>query len=240
MKKLGIIGGLGPMATAHFLTLITKMSEAEKEQDHIEILLHSRPGIPDRSAFITGKATLSPEADLIELGRKLANSGAEILAIPCFTAHYFMEVIRTAAGIPVIDAIDEVALYLKETGIKSVGILATDGMIESRLYQDKLQKAGSEVILPEAKGQKQIVDLIYEIKGGRTAGFEKLKELSQPLFADGAELILLGCSELSIIKNGHYLPPEYLDVLEVLARRVVLECGNLRKEYVNLRQSMRI
>ncbi|MCL2052301.1 MAG: amino acid racemase [Lachnospiraceae bacterium] len=234
MKVLGIIGGLGPMATAHFLALITKMSNAAKDQDHIEILLHSRPQIPDRSAFIAGKSDLSPEMDLVNIGKKLAQDGAEILAIPCFTAHYFMEAIRKAAGIPVIDAIDETVSYLKELGIKSAGILATDGTIQKQLYQDKLNKAGIDALIPAAKEQKQVADLIYGIKSGHSVNVDNFAEISQLLFNEGAEIILLGCSELSTLKRGPSFPVGYLDVLYVLARRAVLECGELRTQYHDL------
>ena len=231
MKKLGIIGGLGPMATAHFMALITKMTEAEKDQDHIEMIIHSRPAIPDRTAFITGQSDLSPEPDLIELGKGLADAGAEILAIPCFSAHYFIDVVRKAAGIPVIDAIEEVASYLKGKSFTKVGILATDGIIHSRLYQDKFEKAGIEVLLPDAYAQKRIMYMIYKIKSGSEVDIINLSLLSQGLFEDGAEAVLLGCSDLSTLEHRADLPPQYLDVLDVLARRAVLECGTLREEY---------
>jgi len=234
MKKLGIIGGLGPMATAHFLTLITRMSEAKKDQDHIEIILHSRPVIPDRSAYITGASDLNPEPDLIEIGQSLVTMGAEILAIPCFTAHYFIDAIRNATGIPIIDAIDEVTSYLSEAKIKKVGIHATDGVVYGRLYQDKLENAGITTLIPNAEAQKQIVEIIYKIKSGQAVDFEDIHTIALDFFAAGAELILLGCSDLSILGSKQPKYQNYLDVLEILARRAVIECGKLRKEYIEL------
>jgi aspartate racemase len=234
MKKLGIIGGLGPMATARFLALITQMSQAAKDQDHIEILLHSRPGIPDRTAFITGQSDLNPEADLVSVGKNLANAGAEILAIPCFSAHYFIEAIRAEAKLPVIDAITETASCLKEAGIQCAGILATDGMIYSRLYQEKLGEAGIKALLPEKEEQKSIVRLIYDLKGGNAVDLTQFSLISQQLFSNGADVVLLGCSDLSILKCDQNLPSGYLDVLEVLARKAVTQCGRLRPEYEKL------
>ena len=239
MKKLGIIGGLGPMASAHFLTLITKMSEAEKDQDHIEIILYSSPGIPDRSAFITGKSAQSPEPDLLEIAKKLTQAGAEVLAIPCFSAHYFLDSIRKTTNIPVIDAIAEVASHLQDLKIKKAGILATDGLLHCGLYQTKLTQAGIKPLLPEADTQKKVVDLIYRIKSGCDIDFEEIHLLSQPLFANGAEVVLLGCSDLSIIKRGQPSQPKYVDVLEILARRAVIECGVLRQEYINFNSIVR-
>jgi len=234
MKKLGIIGGLGPMATAHYLALITQMSEALKDQDHIEILLHSCPKIPDRTDFITGKSALNPEPDLVMLGKELANAGAEIITVPCFTAHYFLQAIRSAIDIPVIDAIDETALYLKNAGIGHAGIIATDGMLCSGLYQDKLKAAGIKTYLPNPEAQRKIMELIYKIKSGQVIDHDCFIQISQPLFNSGAEIVLLGCSDLSLLKNNQNLGNGYLDVLSVLSRRAVLECGKLRPEYLDL------
>jgi aspartate racemase len=235
MKKLGIIGGLGPMATAHFMTLVTQMSDAEKDQEHIEIILRSRPSIPDRTDYIIGKSELSPEADLIELSKELSDAGADILAIPCFTAYHFYESISKAADIPVIHPIFEAAAHLKALDIRSVGVLATDGMLVSNLYQDVFTVAKIEVILPETEEQKQIMSLIYdEIKSGREGDIAKLHSASQHLFKSGAEMVLLGCSELSLMKRDYLLAKGHLDVLEVLARSAVRKCGKLRKEYQNL------
>jgi aspartate racemase len=234
MKKLGIIGGLGPMATAHFITLLTRMTEAAKDQEHIELILYSRPGIPDRTDFITGLSTLSPEADLVSLARELSNAGAEILAIPCFTAFYFYDAISRAAGIPVIHPVLETVASLKAAGIRTAGILATDGMLQSGIFQDELKKAGIAHYLPEAEEQNAIMHLIYEIKSGRPADVADFLSIAKRLFDSGAEVILLGCSELSILKRDHKLTTGYLDVLEILAQSAVRQCGKLRDEYTNL------
>ena len=91
MKKLGIIGGLGPMATAYFLQLLTRMSDAASDQEHMEILLHSKPQIPDRTRFILGQSPENPLPRMIEIGIGLKEQGAELIAIPCVTAHYFQK-----------------------------------------------------------------------------------------------------------------------------------------------------
>jgi aspartate racemase len=235
MKILGIIGGLGPMATAHFLTLVTQMSVAATDQEHIEILMHSRPAIPDRTAFIVGKSPKSPEADLVALARELAAAGAEVIAIPCFTACYFYEAYSQAAGVLVLHPIIDTATHLREAGIKTAGIMATDGMLASRLYQEHLTRLSITPLVPEPDEQRQLMSLIYDdIKSGKPADFARFTALSQHLFERGAEAILLGCSELSLFKRDHPLPTGYLDVLEVLARSAVRECGELRGEYERL------
>jgi aspartate racemase len=221
------------MATAHFLTLLTEMSEAERDQEHLEILMHSLPSIPDRTAYIIGASDESPEADLARLARELAEMGADVLAIPCFTACYFYEVYSKAAGIPVIHPIRETATILCEEQISTAGVLATDGMLASNIFQDTFKAAGINMLTLEGEEQKKLMSLIYdEIKSGKVGDFATFMALSQTLFMRGAEIILLGCSELSLMKRDHELPPGYLDVLEVLARSAILECGNLRAEYL--------
>ena len=100
MKKLGVIGGLGPMATAYFLQLLTQMSDAKSDQEHMEILLHSKPQIPDRTRFILGQSGENPLPQMVEIGVDLKSQGAEAIAIPCVTAHYFQKNLEDAIGIP--------------------------------------------------------------------------------------------------------------------------------------------
>ena len=238
MKKLGIIGGLGPMATARFLALITAMTAAEKDQDHIEILLHSRPAIPDRTAFILGKSSDSPLPDLCAVAAGLAKAGAEILAIPCFTAHLFYRQICEAARIPVIDAIGETVAHLQSAAINRVGILATDGTLHSRLFQDRLAEADISAICPDDDIQRLVMDIIYnEVKKGARISSAKLDAITGHMHDKGAQTILLGCSELSLLKDFDAPPttPPLLDVLTVLARSAVLHCATLHPEYEDLR-----
>ncbi len=233
MKKLGVIGGLGPMATVYFLQLLTDMSKAQTDQEHMEILVHMKPQIPDRTGYILGKSSENPLPVMAEAGRGLVRQGAEALAVPCVTAHYFREELERQAGVPVFNAIGETALCLKEAGIAQAGILATDGTIESGLVQKELEKTGIGAVLPETEGQAKIMRLIYEnIKAGRPPEMELFYAVSEQLFRKGAQVILLACTELSLLKRDYPLGAEYLDVLAVLARKAVVVCGNLKEEFV--------
>ena len=91
MKRLGIIGGLGPMATAYFLRLIVEMTDAKTDQEHIEVLLHSKPQIPDRTRYILGLSEENPMPELLAVGKSLTAQGVEVIAIPCITAHFFQK-----------------------------------------------------------------------------------------------------------------------------------------------------
>lgn len=232
MKTLGVIGGLGPMATAYFMQLLTQMSDAQSDQEHMEILLYSKPSIPDRTKYIIGTSEENPVSDMIMAGKKLKEMGADILAIPCITAHYFHKQLEDGIGLPVIHAIEETMICLEEKKVTQVGILATDGTIQSGLFQNALMQHGIWPILPEIESQKQVMEIIYrQIKAGKSVDMESFSQISDKLSEQGAQIILLACTELSLIKRDYDLPAGYLDVMEVLARKAVQSCNHVRKEY---------
>ncbi len=234
MKKLGVIGGLGPLASAYFLQLLTEMTDAKIDQEHIEIFLHSKPAIPDRTNFILNKSDKNPLPELLEAGKGLVEQGADIIAIPCITAHYFHSQLSKLKK-PVIHTIEETGIYLEKEGIKTVGIMATDGTIESNLFQNKLNQKGIKSLVPDSEGQSKVMHIIYEnVKSGREIDIDMFLDVKKELFDKGAEVILLGCTELSIAKKNCNVGKNVLDVMEVLARKSVLECAKLKEEYNKL------
>lgn len=232
MKTLGVLGGLGPMATAYFMQLLTQMSDARVDQEHMEIVLYSKPSIPDRTKYIIGESKISPVPEMAAAGIKLRKMGADILAIPCITAHYFHRELEEKTGLPIINAIDETASYLGTENIKSAGLLATDGTIQSGLFQRAFEESGIIPVLPYADTQKNIMDIIYnQIKSGGQIDMPLFEKASQELYDRGANVVLLACTELSLIKRDYALGKGYLDVMEILARKAVQTCGRLREEY---------
>ena len=235
MKTLGVLGGLGPMASAYFLQLLVQMSDAAMDQEHMEVILHSKPQIPDRTRYILGQSIDNPLPQMAAAGRGLVAQGAEMLAMPCITAHYFQEQLEAEVGVPILHAIEETAIYLEQTGIACVGILATDGTLASSLFQICLAGHGIGCIVPGEEDQKAVMHLIYKnVKAGKPVEFPLFEAVSGRLFARGAQVILLACTELSLIKRDYRLEPGFLDVLDVLARKAVLCCGRLKKEYETL------
>lgn len=232
MKTLGVIGGLGPMASAYFIRLLTQMSDAQTDQDHMDILMYSRPSIPDRTKYIIGESEENPLPDLIMAGKKLKEMGADILAIPCITAHYFHEELETGIGLPIIHAVRETVACLAEKKVAQVGLLATDGTIQSEMFQNALKPYGICPVLPGAERQKQLMEIIYhQIKAGKSVDMECFRQISEEMFEQGAQVILLACTELSLLKRDYDLSAGYLDVMEVLAWKTVLSCSRVRKEY---------
>ncbi len=236
MKKLGILGGLGPMATAYFFQLIIQMTQAETDQEHIESIIYNCPSIPDRTQFILKKSTCSPLPSMMKAIQKLVGQGVDICAIPCITAHYFHQELTTAVSVPVVHGIEETASYLKQRNIKKAGIMATDGTVQTMLFSREFEKKGITCIYPSALGQSYIMELIYKnIKAGLPVEIDKFHTVSEELYASGAEVILLGCTELSMIKKDFSVGSGCLDVMEVLAKCCVEMCGaHLNTQYNEL------
>ena len=233
MKKLGVLGGLGPMATAYFLQLLTQMSDAKTDQEHMEIILYSKPSIPDRTKYIIGESEINPVEDMVAVGKKIKEMGADILAIPCITAHFFHKELEERIGLPVIHAIEETVLYLEKENISGVGILATDGTIESKLFQNALKQHNIRYFIPKADSQKKLMEIIYhEIKAGVRINMPLFSQIASELFEQGAEVVLLACTELSLIKKDYDLPSGYLDVMEILARKAVQSCNHIKRDYI--------
>ncbi len=235
MKTIGIIGGLGPMATVYYLELITRMTEAEKDQEHPRVLLEMIPDTPDRTGFILGRESRSPFPYLLQAGKELAGMGADFITVPCVTAQYFYEELSAGLSVPVVSICRNLAADMAEKRVGKVGLLATDGTIQSKVLEKEFINAGVEVIVPPAEEQCKVMGLIGRIKEGNAIDWHGFHEVSRALFMRGAEKLVLGCTELSLLKRERELPECYVDVLEVLARKAVLLSGAaLRKKYNNV------
>lgn len=236
MALLGVIGGLGPMATAYFMELVTSMTDASTDQAHLKMIIYSAPDIPDRTDYILGRSKSSPLPGFVQAGRALKSMGADLLAIPCITAHYFHDDIEKQVGVKTLHAINECAVLLREVGANCVGLMATDGTVESGLFQNSLEKQGISVVLPSEAGQRSVMSLIYDdVKRGNAPDMNRFERVRDELTQKGAEVILLGCTELSLIKRDHRLGDGILDVMEVLASSAITACGKqVRAQYRNL------
>ena len=235
-NTLGVIGGLGPIATAHFMELIIRMTEAATDQEHLDMIIYNCPSIPDRTSYILDQTRPNPLPEMIRVGNALARQGAKLIAIPCMTAHYFHRELTRYIEAPIVHAIHETAVHLKKHGISRAGIMATDGTIRSKLFQQELERHGIEAVIPGPEGQKCVMSVIYDdIKANKPADMEKFHFASSELRAQGAQAIILGCTELSLVKRDYPIGAGYLDAMEVLAQTCVIRCGGkLKEEYQEL------
>ena len=226
-RTLGILGGLGPMSGVYFCELLTRHTAAERDQDHLNFILSSHASTPDRTAFITGESTENPVNVMCGEVQRLINAGAEIIAIPCNTAHYFYDAISETASVPIINIIKQTALFCKRNGVGKVGILATEGTVRSGAYSDVFSLAGIETLVPSEEEQGIISRIIYdEIKRGQAPSINDFMSVVKGLEARGCECIILGCTELSLLKRDGALDSDiFIDSLEVLAYSAIKLCG---------------
>ncbi len=224
------------MATAYFYELLVRMTEAKSDQEHIETVIFSMPTIPDRTDYILGKSSENPLYAMLEIGRKLVGIGVDYIAIPCITAHYFHDSLSEGIKAPILHAVQEIARYLKVQEVHCAGILASEGTIHSGLLQQELDLCEISTVVPTEEKQKQVSDLIYRgVKANQPIDFSIFQAAADQLKKEGAEVIVLGCTELSLIKRDFTLGPGFIDAMEVLAMRSVILCeAKLKEEYNSL------
>ena len=232
--RLGIIGGLGPMATAYFMELLINMTDAKCDQDHLEMIIYNCQSIPDRTAYILGKSNANPVVPIIKIGKKLKEQNVECISIPCITAHYFHDEIEEKTGCKVMHAIRDTSYLLKEAGLTKIGIMATDGTIQSRIFQNEIEKNGMHGLVPDKKYQKIVMDIIYkDIKAGKIPDIEKYNVVATHLKNKGAQVIILGCTELSLLKKQYDIKTGVIDAMEVLAKSSLIQCNKRVKPKYN-------
>ena len=231
---LGVLGGMGPMASALFYKMITEKTVAEKDQDHINILLLSDAETPDRTAAILSDDFSKWQAAWDSLHQDclaLQDMGCKAVCCTCNTAHYYLHQFDDLS-IPVISMIKETA---KEMGRRypgqKVAVLATDGTIQTGLYQKELEKEGVEPYICTPDTQKLVMHLIYGcIKAGLPADKETLAAVDAEVKAAGCKGALLACTELSVIKADEHLDDFYTDPMEVMAERAIEFMGKQVKK----------
>jgi len=192
------------------------------EQDFLDILLYSIPSTPDRTAFITGQSTESPLVSLIQAAKVLESAGASCIILPCATSHMFYNELSDAVSVPVLNILDETALYAKKQSCRSVRLLATDGTIKGRTFHSAFEKHGIIVNLLPENLQSDLMTLIYDIKCGVAISPDPLKSFTGAGMSETyPESVVLGCTELCVIANGC---PDMINILDVLAMAALREC----------------
>lgn len=231
--KLGILGGVGPSATVDFMNKIIRNTPAKKDQEHIKMVVEQNPQIPDRTANLVHHET-DPTIAMFSTCKRLEAEGADAIAIPCNTAHAFVASIQEHLNIPIINMLTTTAEYIREHYGKQtkVGLLATSGTIQSKVYYDVLDEFGFDVVLPDEKHQKFVMESIYGeygVKAGYVDGSckENILKAAQFLIDNGAGVLILGCTELplmfpnesEILGSGN--PISLIDPTLVLAKKIV-------------------
>ena len=229
-KTLGMIGGMGPAATADLLLKITKLTDAKRDQDHVHVIIDSNINIPDRTAAILHGGE-DPLPELTASAKLLENAGADMIIMACNTAHYYVTELAKATSLPIISMPEETAHLLKKRGIKKVALLATDGTVQSGVYQNVLDAEEIETIYPNHEQQALIMSVIYNyIKRGildaSKLPVREVLDVCIDLKKRGAEAVLLACTELPVAFDVMGLLDEScVDPTEVLAAAAVKAVG---------------
>lgn len=217
---VGVLGGMGPLATLDFFAKVLVASDARSDEDHLRLLIDNNPFVPDRNAAARGGP--SPGPVLAEMARGLERSGAQLLAMPCNAAHAYADDIRAAVSIPFIHMIDETVKAV-DPSVRRVGVLAADGALKARLYQDAFQRAGYDVLTLAPDQQAAFMALVYHVKAGDAgeANRAAMRGFAEKLMGDGAHAIVAGCTEIPLVLSAGDIDAPFVESTTVLAQRVV-------------------
>jgi aspartate racemase len=212
-KTVGVLGGMGPAATAEFFRRLVAATPGRADAEHLHVIIDSDPSVPDRTNAIL-RGGPSPAGALAAIARRLEHAGADLLVMPCNTAHAYIEEIRASVSIPALDMIRETVATIDRS---SVGLLATDGTIATGLYQEACEARGVRVVVPNPADQRSIMGAIASIKRGEN--LRRVEEEIEPIVCrlerEGAEAILAGCTEISLVRGDGMSVP-WIDALDCL------------------------
>ena len=225
-KVLGIIGGMGPMATVDLFEKIVAHTKASCDQEHIDIIVEDSVSIPDRRSSIVNGDTLA-ENGMLACARRLVTAGADILMIGCNTAHYYYDFVQAGVNVPILHMPRETAKEIAGLGYRAAGILGTDVTIQTGLYHQALREEGVRPVEPDAEGQALLMDLIYNgVKAGKDdLNLEPLLSKMEEMQERGAECFILGCTELPAAFAGVETGLQLIDPTMVLARAAIRAAG---------------
>lgn len=231
-KAIGIIGGMGPEATLDLFGKLIRHTDASCDAEHIRVYIDCHTGIPDRTRAILAGGE-SPVPYIAESAEKLAAMGAEFLLLPCNTSHYYYNEICEKSPVPVMNMIRTAAEALQAEGVHCVGILATDGTLQSGVYQKELEACGIRSVCPAGEHQKAVMSLIYDGIKANAATFDTaaVEAVLRELRTQGAERIVLGCTELPVAFTRYQITAtDTVDATDILARVAVAAAGYPVKE----------
>lgn len=228
-KVLGILGGVGPLATIYFADLVIKMTDAKSDQEHIAMVILNHASIPDRTEYILDNTKPNPLPVMIADAQQLERDNCNYIVIPCNTAHYFFDEIQKSVSVPIINILEETVSYAQKTvpNLRCLGILATEGTVKSGAYQSIIEKHGLSCCVPSEDDQKSLMHIIYDqVKAGEKVDICEFLRIVGELKKSGSDAVILGCTELSVIKKDFNLNrADIVDSMECLARASITLCG---------------
>lgn len=223
MKSVGIIGGMGPGATLDLFQKVVDLTPAKQDQDHLHLMIDNFPQIPDRTAFLMGEGK-DPLPYLLEAAERLEQSGVDALCMPCNTAHYFVEDIRSQTDIPFISIIESTIDKIRNSHPEAskIGLMATRGTTDAGIYHKALESAGLEVLPLSETFMSEVMEVIYTVKAGSLK--ETVAQFNccvQQLIDAGADVLIAGCTEIPLLLPHLNQSVAFVDPTLALAEKIV-------------------
>jgi aspartate racemase len=230
-KIVGVIGGMGPEATVDFMHRLIAATPARDDTDHLRVLVDNNPKVPSRIAALIEQNGEDPTSALCEMAQKLEAHGADFLVIPCNTAHYYLPAIAQSVHIPLLDM---VGLSIEKlTAIRPkptrVGVLASPAVRLIGLYESRMEEAGLTAIFPNPEHEAALLDIIRAVKAGQLKQHhqQRYDEIAGTLSEEGAEVLLIACTELSVMGPLHSTTLRAMDALDALVEATVRTARDL-------------
>jgi aspartate racemase len=222
-RVVGILGGMGPEATVDLMRRVIAVTPARDDVDHVHLLVDNNPKVPSRIAALIDGTGPDPAPAIIEMAKRLEVGGADVLAIACNTAHAYVDQVRSATSIPLLDMVDLTTRRLSQMTLKHgrVGILASSAVVRLGLYHRGLSRHGVSLITPT--NQDGLMDIIRAVKRGDNGprNREHFASIAHDLMRESVDMLLIACTELSVLADSLDQGFPALDALEILARQIV-------------------
>ena len=233
---VGIVGGVGPEASSKFCEYLIRGNRVVRDQEHITFVHYCDSNIPDRTQAIL-RGGESPVREMVRVCRELERMGADMIVIPCNTAHFFIDEIRRNTSVEIFDIVDFCVQTISNSDkdIKNIGILATEGTIKSGIYENPLKKSGINVLVLSDDEQRQFVTEAIYGKNGVKAGRKGQPEILlrrgiEILESKGAEAVILGCTEISLVIKNKDFTVDIIDPMWITANEIIRRVNDARRD----------
>lgn len=225
-KSIGIIGGMGPLATADLFQKIIENTDAATDQEHIPVIIDNNTAIPDRTAALLYRGA-DPFPMMLKSAKKLQSMGAELLIMPCVTGHSYLDALRRGINIPILNMLTITCETMVRGGVKKAALFATTGTVKTGIFDKVCSLYGIELLIPSDADQRAVMDVIYRgVKAGaRDYDASAVNSAAQRLIESGADTVILGCTELPIAYMRYKLDFPHIDPTLELARKAIIISG---------------
>ncbi|MBZ2196730.1 aspartate/glutamate racemase family protein [Occultella gossypii] len=217
---VGVLGGMGPMATVEAFRRITMATPADIDQDHLHVIVDSDPSVPDRTrALLEGGE--DPRPYLLRSADRLVGAGAEVICMPCNTAHAYYDWLQARVPVPIVNMITETVRIASSSGRSNFGLLATAGTCATNVYGSAFADAGLRLLQPQVDEQARVSRGIARIKAGDLDVLDDFSRIADRLLSQGAVALVLGCTEISLVADELALRYPIIDALGVLVAATI-------------------